>query len=820
MSNRNSFNKKFTHQLNEIIDSNIQNERFGVSELAYELNMSRSNLHRKIKSVTGNSVSQYLRKVRLNKAMELLKEQDYTVSEVAFAVGFGSVNYFSKCFKDHFGFPPGEVESLEEAKEESQDFQNQYNLLKNFPFQTTSFIGRETEINTILSLVKEHRIVSLIGTGGCGKTRLACEAVSNLGNEYKDGIWFVNLTPIESEEFVIKQFMSSLEIAEVPGRDMMEIIIERIREKNLLILLDNCEHLLSACAELSVKLIQSVPGLSIVATSRKALNIKGEKVWYISPLSLVDPASVFDVECANRSEAVRLFADRALLNNPGFKLTNENITEVATICQKVDGIPLAVELVAGRTKYMDAHTIIDRFGGKLAEIPSMVPGTIERHKTLQATIEWSYNLLTEEEKNLFRRLSVFTGGFDLTAAEEVCANEFLLKNKIIDILPRLIDTCLVQTGYTKNNMMRYNQLETLRQYGLKILSDKQENEEVSRKHLEYFSRIAEQAYNERMSAQAYWMNKIQLEHNNFLAALRWAEKNKTEKFQRLAANLSWFWGRSNHYSMAIEILERVITSKIGDKETHARLNTGYGALHTTTGEFQKGLDLFKYGLSLWQELKNKREEALMLASLSDLLHGMGDDEAGMKYSRESYELAVQLNDPVVELNSMIIVTYGLVCAKKTSEARPMIKKALKMAIELENLYLIFVTHHMLGDCALMDGIYIESEREYGMGLETTLKYGDTSYTCTEMLGVAMSVAGQGRYAKALRLNATATRVAISFGSWIPEEIPIVFWHEMVVKLIHGTREKLGEELTNQYEEQGRAMSFDEALKYALNFDID
>jgi tetratricopeptide (TPR) repeat protein len=250
------------------------------------------------------------------------------------------------------------------------------------------------------------------------------------------------------------------------------------------------------------------------------------------------------------------------------------------------------------------------------------------------------------------------------------------------------------------------------------------------------------------------------------------------------------------------------------------LNTGYGALHSTTGEFQKSLDLFKYGLSLWQELKNKKEEALMLASLSDLLHGMGDDEAGMKYSRESYELAVQLNDPVVELNSMIVVTFGLVCAKNTSEARPMIKKALKMAVELENLYLIFVTHHMLGDCALMDGIYIESEREYGMGLETTLKYGDTSYTCTEILGVAMSVAGQGRYAKALRLNATATRAAVSFGSWIPEEIPIVFWHEMVVKLIHGTREKLGEELTNQYEEQGRAMSFDEAVKYALNFDID
>jgi predicted ATPase/AraC-like DNA-binding protein len=820
MASRNSFNNKFTHQLIEIVDSNIQNERFGVSELAYELNMSRSNLHRRIKSVTGDSVSQYLRKVRLNKAMELLKEQVFTVSEVAFAVGFGSVNYFSKCFKDHFGYPPGEVEGFEKVEEKARTFQNQNNILKNFPVQTTSFIGRETEINTILSLVKNHRIVSLIGTGGCGKTRLACEAVSKIGSEYSDGIWFVNLAPVESKELVVKQLMSTLEIGEVPGKEMTEVLIGKIREKRLLILLDNCEHQISACAELSVKLIHSVPGLSLVTTSREALNITGEKVWYISPLSLVDPASVVDVEDANQSEAIRLFADRAFYNNPGFKLARENVTEVATICQKVDGIPLAVELVASRTKYMDVETMIGRFGEKLAEIPSLDPGTIERHKTLQATIEWSYNLLNEEEKALFRRLSVYTGGFDLDAVEEVCADEFVPKERILDILPRLIDTCMVQTVFTVNQKMRYNLLETLQQYGAKILSEKKENQEISSLHLAYFTRVTEQAYNERMSRQAYWMDKLKLEHNNMLAALRWAEMNKPEEYQRLAANLSWFWGRSNDYVMAIEILEKVIASKIRDKETQARLDTGYGTLHTTTAEFQKALDLFNHGLLLWRELKNKREEALMLASLSDLLHGMGNNEAGMKYSKESYYLAVKLNDPVIELNSMTVVTFGLVCDKKTDEARPMIKKALKLAEELENLYIVFATHHMLGDCALMDGNYRESEREYGLGLKTTLQYGDTSYSCTELLGVAMSVAGQERYAKALRLNAAATRAAVSFGSWVPEEIPIVFWHEQVSLLIVGTREKLGEELTNQYEEEGRALSFDEAVKYALDFEMD
>jgi non-specific serine/threonine protein kinase len=819
MSFRNSLNKKFTHLLNEIVNSNIQNERFGVSELAYELNMSRSNLHRKIKAATGDSVSQYLRKVRLKKAMELLKEQPYTVSEVAFAVGFASVNYFSKCFKDYFGYPPSDVEYALEGYEYSPTLKDHKNVLKNFPVQTTSFIGRQTEINSILGLVKEHRIVSLVGTGGCGKTRLACEMVSRIENEYRDGIWFVNLASVETEKLVTKQLLTTLEIAEVPGKGMMEVLTERIREKNLLILLDNCEHLLSTCSKLVGELVQLAPDLSVLATSREALNIKGEKVWHISPLSLVEPASVVDVNYASKSEAVRLFTDRAQLNNPGFKLASENVSEVVTACQKVDGIPLAVELLAGRIRYMDIHTIIDRFGGRLAEIPSMDPGTSNRHKTLQATIEWSYNLLTEKEQTLFRRLSVFSGGFDLTALEEVCANEFMSKEEILDVFPRLIDTSMVKTDYTESRKMRYTLLETLHQYG-KILLKKRENEEISRKHLEYFSVIAEQAYDERMSSQANWMDRIRLEHNNCLVALNWAEQHDPEKFQRLAANLSWFWGRMNNYSMAIEILERVIASKPEDKETQARLNTGYGSLLFTTAEFNKAAQLLKDGVSLWQELKNKKEEALTLSTLADLTHGMGDDETGMKYSKEGYDLAAKLNDPGVELQCMIVVVYGLVATKKTQQGRPLIKKALKMAEDLDNLYLIVVSHHMLGDCDLMEGKYHDSEKEYGLSLKATLKYGDKSYTCMEMVGLAMSVSGQGRLNKALRLNAAVNKAALSFGYWKPEEVPQLFCQDLIKQHIVGARQKLGEELTNKTEEEGRAMSLDEAVEYALDFERD
>jgi tetratricopeptide (TPR) repeat protein len=368
--------------------------------------------------------------------------------------------------------------------------------------------------------------------------------------------------------------------------------------------------------------------------------------------------------------------------------------------------------------------------------------------------------------------------------------------------------------------MRYNQLETLRQYGMKILSEEEENEEVSRKYLEYLSRIAEQAYDERMSVQSYWMNKIQLEHNNFLAALSWGERCNPEMFSRLAANLAWFWGRFNNFSVAIEILERVVALKSENKETQARLNTGYGSLLLTTSDFQKASVLLKHGLSIWRELKNKKEEALTLANLADLTHGMGDDETGMKYSKNGYDLAIELNDPGVELHCMIVVVYGLVASKKTREARPLIKKALKLAEELDNLYLVEISHHMLGDCGLMEGKYDEAEQEYGLSLEATLKYGDKSYTCMEMVGLAMSVSGQGRFVKALRLNATVNKTASLFGYWIPEEVPQVFWHELIQQHIVGARKNLGEELTHKTEEEGRAMSLDEAVEYALNFEMD
>jgi predicted ATPase len=460
--------------------------------------------------------------------------------------GFGSADYFSKCFHNYFGYPPVEAKnrtfdtSDSDNRKKGSVREESRNLLKNFPGQTTSFIGRDKEIGTIINLIEKHRIVTLTGTGGCGKTRLACEVAAQLVKYFPDDIWFVDLAPVEAEEFVIKQLMTTLILSEAPGRDMMDIVVEGIKDKKLLILLDNCEHLIRTCAAISHKLIESVSGLSLLVTSREALNIKCEKIWLVPSLTLPDPKTVIDVDIAGKSEAVSLFTDRARLNNSGFELVEKNASTVSTICHRVDGIPLAIELVASRTRYMDTLTLLNRLSERFDTLPSLDQSTVNRHKTIQAAIEWSYHLLTEKEKALFRHLSVFSGGFDLDAAEEVCANENLPKEIIPDLLFQLVDKSMIQTVYLPGQAMRYKLLETLQRFASNLLAEMDEDVQSRKRHLEYFTGIAEQAYQEQFESQLVWLTKLKQENYNLNSALNWADQNCPEEFSILVGYLSWF----------------------------------------------------------------------------------------------------------------------------------------------------------------------------------------------------------------------------------------------------------------------------------------
>jgi predicted ATPase/AraC-like DNA-binding protein len=817
--------KSFTRCLNEIIEVNLSNERFGVSELAFKMNMSRKTLYRRIKSATGQSVSQFLRNKRLNKALELIKNESLTVAEAAYITGFGSATYFSKCFRDYYGYPPVEVlKQVSDGTDLNDDTEvvaseELSSRMHHFPVQTTSFIGREKEIGKIQDLIRHRRVVTLTGAGGCGKTRLACEVAARLVEDYPDGIWFVDLAPMETVDLVAKQVMNTLGLSEAPGGDIMKTVEEGIRDKKLLLLLDNCEHLLITCAEISRRLIEFCPGVSLLLTSREVLNIKGEKVYIVPALTLADPTGISDIDRIGRSEAVRLFTDRALLNNAGFSLTEKNASTVLNICQKVDGLPLAIELVASRTRHMDAVTMLDRLSERFDKIPSLDPGIIDRHKTVEAAIDWSYYLLSDDEKALFRRLSVFSGGFDLVAAEEVCADEPLNREIILDLLSQLVEKSMIQTVYQPGQQMRYKLLETLQRYGSDLLAEIGESEETRKRHLDYFTRMAEKAYEEQFEAQNKWADWLDKERNNILAALNWAESNSPEHFINLTGLLFWYWRLRSDLTMGKNYLERAVGGKTSSSGSHARNLLGMGLLiWMTDGDQERSISLMNDSLGIWRKLDNQKEEAIILCEIIEPLLQSGERDACIAYSEKALEIARELGKPGMINYCLIYFCTALIHTRQYEKGKPLVEELLISSKKLEDIWGMECALHYLGDCGIGTKDYIEGEKWYAQGIETSYKHGTHWLVAFDTQGIAFALSGQGRFKKAIRLEAAAREQFILAG--IEPDGMYDFWDEWIETYIEGAKKELGEERTRQCQEEGIRMGYDKAVEYALDFNKD
>lgn len=802
---------QFLEKAREIIASHISNDHFDVSIMAQKMGMSRSTLNRKMRSHTGMSTGDYIREIRLTKAMELLKGSHISITEIAFECGFKSLTYFDTCFKKHFGYSPREIRMNGSERD---------NQLHNFPVPVTSFIGREKELKTIRDLISNTQILSLIGPGGCGKTRLACEAVKNPGLEFKDGIWFVDLAPVESADRAVSEIMKCLTISEAPNTALLETLVANLNQMNAMIVLDNCEQLNEDFSVVVEKMGSSSPSLKILVTSREIMNIDEGTNFRVPSLNLPESLQVKSVEESKNSEAIRLFEDRARLSDHRFRLSDTNIRYVASICKMLDGLPLALELVANSIRYMDPDKILERFSDRFSVLESHDPDTIDRHRTIHAAIDWSYKLLTGDEKSLFIKLSVFPGSFDLEASEKICRDTFITKAAVVDLLSNLVDHSLVYTIRELNEPLRYRLLETIRQYGTTLI-DTDKEVLLKRGHLDYFTEIAEQAFTNRHSEQSKWIRILNLEYDNIIAALNWSKNHDRPGYEKLAGLIAWFLNRSGKAHQAQAILVEIIENSTAKNETEARVLDGYSwALSGDFNQYDLITRYLKQAASIWHRLGNTNEEAIALSEIAIAISTVGDNKEGLVYARKALDLANIENNPGILLFSLTPLAQILVNMKKCEEAKKVIQQFLDHGEQLDNLYAKFGAHHNFGDCAAIEGNFRLAEKEYGEGLRFTVQYNDLPNLCTELTGIAIAAAGMGRTRRALKLIGASNRIAKKAGSMPREKLPMEFWQELIREHIQGAREKAGDELTRKYEAEGAAMELEEAVAYALDFERD
>ncbi|MGH3519035.1 MAG: ATP-binding protein [Haloechinothrix sp.] len=426
------------------------------------------------------------------------------------------------------------------------------------PSELTSFVGRRREVADIKRMLSASRLVTLTGVGGAGKTRLSLRVAADLHRAFPDGVWFVELAALEDQALLTQTIASALGVHDRTARWPTPALAGYLRDKQLLLVLDNCEHLRNACAVLADTVLRSAPGLRILATSRQALGLTGEHTFQVPTLSVPDTDRLPPLEALSQYEAVGLFVDRAVAVQPMFALTNDNFETVVKVCQRLDGLPLAIELTAVRLRALSIDEILERLEDRYRLLTGGSPGALPRHQTLRALIDWSSDLCSDEERALWARLSVFSGGFDLHAAEAVCAGGDIGEYALMDLLAALVDKSIV-IAEEHGGRVRYRLLETIRQYGYERLRESDQEWAIRERHRDYFERVVEQAWAEWLSPeQERWLDRLLREHSNLRAALEFCftEPGQAAAGLKIGGALWFFWIATGLTSEGRRWLER------------------------------------------------------------------------------------------------------------------------------------------------------------------------------------------------------------------------------------------------------------------------
>jgi predicted ATPase/class 3 adenylate cyclase len=588
----------------------------------------------------------------------------------------------------------------------------------NLPQQVTSFVGRERALAEVKALLAKTRLLTLLGIGGLGKTRLSLQAAVDVMDDYPDGVWFVELAPLSDPLLVPQAVASVLGVKEDAGRPVVDALMNYGKDRQLLLILDNCEHLVQACAELAAALLQAGPAVTILASSREPLHVPGETSYHVPPLAVPDPRDAVTPEALTHFEAVRLFVDRAAAAQPAFAVTSQNAPAVAEVCTRLDGIPLALELAAARVRAMSVEKIAERLSDRFRLLIGGSRTALPRQQTLRALIDWSYDLLSNAERALLRRLAVFAAGWTLEAAEAVGAGGEIDEAMVLDLLTRLVEKSLVGLEAEGD---RYGLLDTVRQYALERLDESGEGGETRTRHLRFYLALAQTARPELVGTkQAVWLERLDLERENVMAAHAWCHEADQggELGLRLASAMRRYWIVRGlvglGYRITVEALARAgaqprnaarcwalfdagqlgswmgcyadaqrhlqecltLAGELGDKDASAAAHQTIALAALGQGDLGAARGHLELALAFEQEHGNQREVATVLNALAQIDRAQGQLDA----AEPLYDKVLAIGR---ELGDREIIAVGLLNLAMVSIGRGARDGVARMLLEVQ-----------------------------------------------------------------------------------------------------------------------------------------
>jgi predicted ATPase/DNA-binding SARP family transcriptional activator/DNA-binding CsgD family transcriptional regulator len=727
----------------------------------------------------------------------------------------------------------------------------------NLPAPRTSFVGRQRELVEVKRTLAMTQLLTLTGVGGSGKTRLALEVARELVGAYPDGVWLAELGPLSEGELVPQAVARALDAREQPGRPLTDTLAENLRSKSTLLVVDNCEHLADSLAPLLDTLLDSCPNLRVLATSREALGLAGEAVWQVPLLSVPETDRLSTLEGMAQNDAVRLFAERARLRVPDFELTPENASEVAKICRTLEGIPLAIELATARMGTLSLEQISVRLRNPMNLLSSGGRTTGTRQRTLRGTLDWSYKLLSEPERRLFSRISVFVGSFTLEAAEAVASDGGIAEDEVLDLLSKLIDKSLVIAGEAVEGHLRYRMLEPVRQYAQAKLAESGEAEARWRRHATFFLTLAEEAERGVWGPdQSVWLRRLEVEHDNVRAALsRSIERGEAELGVRLAGAVRWFWHGQGYYGEGRKWLEQAL-SKEGRSSVAARVKAlsalGWLAmdeddLDQVTAAAEEGLELskgteiealfgasfmrmlgsvarmrgdyaqatyhYEESMTLSRKAKDRRGIAYSLLNLAIVSRDQGDHERAMALYEEGIVICREAGYAGMLAEYLISMGYEFLLRGDYERATELNEEAAALLVKQGYKGGLEFALDNLGWAALLSHDYKGAREKFKESLVLCRKVGDKLVAVESLEGLACADGARAYDERAARLFGAARGLRDELGY---EQSPRASaLREPYLTAARSLRD--GAAWEAQFA-KGRSMRLEEAFEYALSDD--